>query len=109
MSAQRHLQVVGLLPARRERYLELHAAVWPAVQQRLRPSNVSNYAIFIRDDLLIGYFEYTGSNWAADSALIAADPATREWWALTDECQVALDTGEPGALWAEAQEIWHLP
>lgn len=109
MSAQRHLQVVGLVPAHRDRYLELHAAVWPEVQHRLRSSNISNYTIFLRDHLLIGYFEYTGSDWPTDSARIASDPATREWWALTGPCQIPLVTAEPDEVWCDAQEIWHLP
>ena len=38
-----------------------------------------NYTIFLREpeNLLFGYFEYHGDNWAADAAKMAADPKTQ--------------------------------
>lgn len=106
MTVERHLFLIGVRPESRELYLALHSAVWPEVEERLRLSNVTNYTIFIRDELLIGYFEYVGHDFEADSALVAADPVTQKWWQLTDPCQVPLPGVERG--WAEASEVWHL-
>jgi len=105
---QRHLQAVGLSPERRDEYLRLHQAVWPDVLARLSASGIKNYSIFLRGDLLIAYFEYTGDDYPADMAMIAADPATQAWWNLTDPCQVSLDPSETETLWVDADEIFHL-
>ncbi|WP_439593785.1 L-rhamnose mutarotase [Microbacterium sp.] len=103
---QRHLFLIGVRPEARDRYLELHAAVWPDVEERLRQSHIDNYSIFIHEDLLIGYFEYLGEDLAADMARVAADPVTQKWWELTEPCQVPLPRVARG--WVEAAEVWHL-
>ena len=103
---QRHLLLIGVRQESRKRYLDLHAAVWPAVEERLRLSHITNYTIFIHGDLLLGYFEYSGDDLDADMALIAADPATQKWWELTDPCQVPLNGTDHG--WTAAREVWHL-
>lgn len=106
---ERHSAAVRVRPERREEYLRLHQAVWPDVEARLTASNVSNYTIFRVGDLLIAYYEYTGTDHAADMARIAADPTTQKWWSLTDPCQEPLPEAASGAIWAEAEEVWHLP
>lgn len=108
MSIKRHLQLVNVAPEKRDEYLALHAAVWPAVETRISASHIENYTIFIRGDLLIAYFEYTGEDYEADQALIAADPDTQEWWKLTDPCQIPIDGSPDGSLWSHADEVWHL-
>ena len=37
--------------------------------------------------MLYAYFEYTGSDFAADMAKMAADPKTQEWWAIMEPMQ----------------------
>lgn len=108
MAVRRVAQVVGLRPGQQERYLALHREVWPEVQARLRASHVTNYSIFRHGDVLFSYYEYTGDDHAADMAAIAADPATRRWWALTDPCQVPLPGAGPGSPWADAEEVFRL-
>jgi L-rhamnose mutarotase len=106
---ERHAQVVRVRPELKERYLELHRAVWPQVEKTLTESNITNYSIFNHEDVLFAYYEYTGVDHAADSARIAADPVTRDWWTYTDPCQVAFFEGAPeGQLWADLTEVWHL-
>ena len=100
--------VIGLDPERREEYLALHREVWPEVEARLRESHFTNYTIFVFGDLLFGYYEYTGDDYAADSAAIAADPATQRWWTFTDPCQVRLPGTPDGDQWAPLTEAWHL-
>ncbi|GIF64028.1 hypothetical protein Ais01nite_20630 [Asanoa ishikariensis] len=105
---QRYAMVTRLLPERRDEYLRLHAAVWPSVERMLLDANIHNFSIFLHDDLLFGYYEYTGQDHAADQARIAADPQTRRWWTLTDPCQQALDGTDSARRWAPMAEIWHL-
>ncbi|MEU6495486.1 L-rhamnose mutarotase [Streptomyces sp. NPDC046984] len=54
------------------------------------------------------YLEYSGGNYAEDTAAIADDPVSRDWWALTDPCQQPLDSAADGEWWAPAEEVFHL-
>ena len=56
---------------------------------------------------LFSYFEYTGADFAADMATMAADPKTQEWWALCDPCQLPLADRAPGEWWAAMDEVFH--
>ena len=103
---QRIASVIRLRPEKEAEYRELHEAVWPSVLATLRAANVTNYSIFLRDGLLFSYLEYTGDDYAADMARIAAEPETRRWWTLTDPCQQPLETAAEGE-WAPAEEVFH--
>ena len=96
-------------PDKRAEYLRLHADVWPGVEATITACGVRNFTIFIRDDVLFGYFEYIGDDYPADQAKMAADPETQRWWALTDPCQRGFDDDAPeDARWQEFDEVWHL-
>ena len=100
-------QVIGLRPEGRAEYLRLHAEVWPAVEATLTRANIHNYSIFLHEDLLFGYFEYTGDDLEADLASISADPVTQRWWTHTEPLQRRLTEG-PGGPWTDMTEVWHL-
>ena len=57
---------------------------------------------------LFSYFEYVGSDFAADMAAMAADPRTQEWWKITDPCQEPLPDRAEGEWWAAAEEVFHV-
>lgn len=101
--------VIGIKPERIAEYKQLHAAAWPEILATISRANIKNYTIFLREpeNLLFGCWEYHGSDFAADAALIAADPKTREWWALTDPCQTPLDSRAEGEWWAQMEEVFH--
>jgi len=107
---QRHGQVIRLRPGAVTRYRELHAAAWPGVLRTLQACGVSNYSIFLHEPelLLFAYFEYVGDDFEADQARIAADPVTREWWALTMPLQQPLPGQGDEAWWAPMREVFHL-
>ena len=107
---QRMGMMIGLRPEKVAEYKELHAAAWPGVLARITASNIRNYTIFLREpeNILFGTWEYHGTDFAADMAAIAAHPVTRDWWALTDPCQVPLDTRSEGEWWATMEEVFHL-
>jgi L-rhamnose mutarotase len=100
---------IGLAPDKVAEYKRLHAAVWPQVLQLIARCNIRNYTIFLREpeNLLFGYWEYHGSDFAADMALMAADKTNQEWWRLCSPCQVPLATRGEGAWWADMQEVFH--
>lgn len=99
---------IDLDPEKRTEYLALHREVWPAVEERLRQSHFTNYSIFIFGDRLFAYYEYTGEDYEADTAAIAADPQTQKWWTLTSPCQVRLPGTPDGEQWVTMTEVWHL-
>ena len=77
---------------------------------RIADCNIRNYSIFLRqpENLLFAYFEYHGTDFAADSAKMAADPATQEWWSINMPLQRPLDTRAEGDWWAAAEEVFHV-
>ena len=44
----------------------------------IRKCNIRNYSIYLKDDVLFGYFEYHGTDYSGDMAKMAADPKTQE-------------------------------
>ncbi len=109
MAGQRMGMVIGLRPDKVAQYKSLHAAVWPDVLANITECNIRNYSIFLKEpeNLLFSYWEYHGSDFAADAALMAGNPRVKEWWALTDPCQQKLSTGKDGEWWAAMEEVFH--
>ena len=104
---KRYGMVIRLKPERNEEYRQLHAAVWPGVLQTIRDCHIRNYTIYLKDEYLFSAFEYSGTDFAADMAKMAADPVTRRWWELTVPCQEPLATRKPGEWWASMEEVFH--
>ncbi|SMG57921.1 L-rhamnose mutarotase [Paraburkholderia susongensis] len=106
---QKMAMVVGIHAEKIAEYKQLHAEVWPEVLARIRQSNIRNYAIFLREpeNLLFGYWEYVGHDFAADMAAMAADPATQRWWALTAPCQARLSSARDGEQWAMMEQVFN--
>ncbi len=116
----RHVgSIIGLRPEWVDRYKVLHEHVFPGVLERLARSHIRNYSIFsglARDDVntgpagpaltLFSHLEYTGADYTADMAAIAADETTKQWWTLTDPMQVPLPERAEGDWWAALPE-WH--
>lgn len=109
----RYGMVIGLRPEKLEEYKTLHAAVWPDVLKTIKVCNIRNYSIYLRklpdgEYYLFSYFEYAGSDFAADMAKMAADPATQRWWAICEPCQKPLAERLPGEWWGRMEEVFHL-
>ena len=108
----RHGSIIEVDPARLEEYKTLHRAVWPEVLATLAECRIRNYSIFLRHiegrPFLFSYFEYTGDDLAADSARMAADPATQRWWDVCKPCHIPLPDRREGEWWAEAEEVFHM-
>lgn len=105
---QRIGMVIGVRPEKIEEYKRLHAAVWPEVLARISACNIRNYSIFLKEpeNLLFSFFEYHGTDYAADMTKMAADPKTQEWWAVCMPCQAPLDTRKEGEWWANMEEVF---
>ena len=99
--------VISLREGAEERYRELHCEVWPDVLNQIRRSNIRNYSIFLKGDLLFGYYEYVGSDHAGDMARMAEDERTQEWWKLTSPLQQPLSAAVDGEWWSEMECVFH--
>jgi L-rhamnose mutarotase len=109
---QRYGSIIGLRPDKIETYKKLHAAVWPEVLAAIKSSHIRNYSIYLKEVepgkfYLFSYFEYTGSDFAADMARMAADPVTQKWWKETDPCQVPIPKREGKEWWSPMGEVFH--
>ncbi len=106
---QRMGMVIGLKPDKIEAYKRLHTAVWPDILAKISECHIANYSTYLKEpeNLLFGYWEYRGTDFAADAALMATDFRTQEWWAVCMPCQDPLDTRKEGEWWAMMEEVFH--
>jgi len=109
---ERYGMVIGLKPEKIDYYKQLHAAAWPGVLAKIKECHIRNYSIYLREVekgqyLLFSYFEYTGDDFAADMAKMAADPETRRWWKETDPCQAPIPTRGEKEFWSRMDEVFH--
>jgi L-rhamnose mutarotase len=105
---KRYGMVIKVRPEKLEEYKRLHADPWPGVLEMIRQCNIRNYSIYHKDGYLFGYFEYTGDDFDADMARMAADPTTQKWWDVCKPCQEPLETRAGGEWWAYMEELFHL-
>ncbi len=110
---KRYGSVIGVKPEKLDYYKQLHAAVWPGVLKMIKECNIRNYSIYLRklpdgQYYLFSYFEYTGDDFDADMAKMAADPETQRWWDECKPCQQPLPDRKEGEWWAEMEEVFHL-
>ncbi len=91
-------------------YKRVHAEVWPEVLAVIGQAHIRNYSIFLREpeNILFAYWEYHGSDFAADAARMGGSPAMRRWWELCDPMQAPLASRAEGEWWASAEEVFHL-
>jgi L-rhamnose mutarotase len=109
---ERYGLVIGVKPDKIEYYKKLHAAAWPGVLAKIKECHIRNYSIYLREVekgqfLLFSYFEYTGRDFEADMARMAADPETRRWWKETDPCQSPVPTRLDKEFWSRMEEVFH--
>ena len=107
---QRMAMVIGVLPEKLDEYKRLHAEPWPEMNAALSAANIRNYSIYLREpeNLLFGYWEYTGTDFAADMQVLDGLAISKQWLALTDPCQARLASAAEGEWWSMMPEIYHL-
>lgn len=100
-------QIIGVDPQRFEEYKKYHAQVWPEILTMIHDCNIRNYSIFHKDNQLFAYFEYVGTDFAADMAKMTADSKTQEWWSIMEPMQRPVSTRAQGEWWANMEEVFH--
>jgi L-rhamnose mutarotase len=106
---KRVAQVIRLKPEQLLAYKQLHIHTWQGVLDRIRASNIRNYSIYLHGDLLFSYFEYIGSDYAADMQAISDDEITQAWWSLCKPMQQPVPEAQPGEWWHTLEEVFHTP
>ena len=109
---ERHGSVIKVRPEKFEAYKAYHADVWPEVLDMIAQCNIRNYSIYLGElekgnYYLFSYFEYTGDDFKADMAKMAADPTTQKWWSYCEPCQSPIATRKEGEWWAVMEEVFH--
>ena len=105
---KRYGMVIRIRPEKLDEYKVYHVKVWPEVLDMIKQCNIRNYSIYHKDGYLFSYFEYTGEDFDADMAKMAAHPKTQEWWAIMKPMQEPLETRKDGEWWTEMEEVFHL-
>ena len=102
-------QVISLKPDIVAEYKRMHAAVWPEVLGAIADSNIRNYSLFLKEpeNLLFAYWEYHGTDFAADIAKMQLVPRMQAWWKLTDPMQTPFESRKPGEWWAKMERVFH--
>lgn len=111
---KRYGMVIHLRPDCVDEYKRLHAAVWPGVLAKIHACNVRNYSIHyhVMDDgtpTLFSYFEYLGSDFEGDMALMAADAETQRWWAACKPLMKPLQNRKADEFWTCMDELFWTP
>jgi L-rhamnose mutarotase len=106
---ERMAQAIRLRPEALDEYRRIHAAVWPEVLELIAACGIRNYTIFLKEPelILFAYWEYHGSDFAADMARMKADARMRDWWEITDPMQEPFETRAPGEWWARMEPVFH--
>jgi L-rhamnose mutarotase len=107
VTVRRFGQVIGVKPERIEDYERLHAETRPGVLDAIRRANIRNYSIFREGDQLFAYFEYVGTDFEADMAVMASDAVVQDWWKLTDAMQDPRPDRQAGSWWKTIPEVFH--
>ena len=105
---KRYGMVIGLRPESEEEYKTAHRAVPEEVLRTISECNIRNYTIYLRNSVLYSYFEYIGTDFAADMAKMAADPATQKWWSVMGPMQEPFSDRAEGEWWATMEEVFHV-
>ncbi len=95
---QRHGQMIGIGAGAIAEYKRAHADVWPEVLEMISACNIRNFSIYLREpeNLHFAHFEYVGTDFEADMAKMAADPATQDWWKVCMPMQRPLESRAEG-------------
>jgi L-rhamnose mutarotase len=100
--------VIGMRSDRITAYEAVHAASHLGVRDLLNRYHMHNFSIFLHQldngqYYLFGYYEYTGDDYKADMAKLAAEPRNQEWLSNTDAMQIPLPGEES---WSVMREVF---
>ena len=108
MSIQRYGMAVRLKEEKRQFYIENHANVWPEVLEELKKINVQNYSIFLKEDFMFGYLEYTGTDFDDDMGKMQQIPIVDKWTKLMIDCFNPFPNNDENESWVMMDQIFFM-
>lgn len=96
---------IHLRPGTEAQYERLHREMWPEMTEALVAAGLTNYTLFRRDELVVGYVECVPNVDEAFEKFGATEVAPR--WNTAFEQIIDRMTDDTGAL-LRASEVWHL-
>ena len=108
MGIQRYGMAVRLKDEKREYYIENHANVWPEVLEELKKINVQNYSIFLKEDFMFGYLEYTGKDFDGDMGKMQQIPIVDKWTRLMIDCFNPFPNNNENNSWVMMDQIFFM-
>jgi L-rhamnose mutarotase len=102
-------QMIYLKPEVEAEYKHIHVKIWPEIENAIREAGITNYSIFLKDGVMFAYFEYSAPDDEFEDRMkrLANAPRMKEWWAITDNMQMPLETRAEGEWWATMEEVFH--
>ena len=108
MGIQRYGMAVRLQDDKRQFYIDNHANPWPEVIQELKKIKVQNYSIFLKEDFIFGYLEYTGNDFDGDMAKMEKIPIIKQWTKLMIDCFNPFPNNKDNESWAMMDQIFFM-
>ena len=101
---KRFATLTKLKPGAKEQYKKIHDEIWDEIIAANDESNFHNFSIYIIDDYMFSYFEYTGSDYDADIKKKLSLPAIAKWRDFTGQYT---DFVKDGIKTIPLEELWH--
>lgn len=108
MPIKRYGMAVKLKKNKINFYKKNHAAVWPEILKELKKININNYSIFLKDDYLFGYLEYSGSNFEKDIEKMEKIPIVDKWNKLMVDCFIPFPGTVNNSSWEMMDDIFYM-
>ena len=108
MAIQRYGMAVRLKDEKRQYYIDNHANVWPEVLEELKKINVQNYSIFLKDDFMFGYLEYTGNDFDGVMGMMHQIPIVDKWTKLMIDCFNPFPNNDDNESWVMMDQIFFM-
>ena len=108
MAIQRYGMAVRLKDEKRQYYIDNHANVWPEVLEELKKINVQNYSIFLKEDFMFGYLEYTGNDFDCDMGKMQQIPIVDKWTKLMIDCFNPFPNNDDNESWVMMDQIFFM-
>ena len=108
MNIQRYGMAIRLQDEKRQFYIDNHANPWPEVIQELKKNKVQNYSIFLKEDFMFGYLEYTGNDFDGDMEKMEEIPIIKKWTKLMIDCFFPFPNNEDNKSWVMMDQIFFM-
>lgn len=74
----RHAFTMKIKPGVEKEYKRRHDEIWPEMAKVLKEAGISNYSIFLKDDLTL--FAYLEVEDLEKQKALSKSPTVRKWW-----------------------------